>query len=186
MAKEKVVTTTGIEADEVEAHKITLDLLKSKFSAGDAPAVLKRDDLPLGKWVEVIPDAKDAENAFLIYTVEERDLDAEYAKLTPKDQRVYWTDGYKRKEVNAPNHLHIKQELGLIERSSKVQKAVDGIKLDIALGLITTGMPFDDIVRLTQLPPEFITLAVKQVELAKQAEVQEEKEKEKEKGKAKK
>src|SRR3990172_152831 len=163
MANEKIVTTTGIKASEAQAKGITEQVIISKLKANVIFEVDKKDLLEVVVCVQEVKGAKGSDNQFLIYTVEERDIDTEYFKLGAEDQRIYWSDGFKRKEVNAPNHQHIKTELGLIEKSNRVQKAADGAKMDVARNMVKAGMSLSEIVRLTQLPKELVELAINEV-----------------------
>lgn len=151
---EKIVTSTGIKVEDVKAHNLTVEILKEKLKAGGCAKEAKKADLPVGRFV-----AAD-DGGFVIYTVEERDIDAEYALLDEKAKRVVWSDGFKRKMVNAPNHIEIKEELGLVEKGGRVQKAVDGTKYTIALNMARAGFSLADIIRLSQLPADMAERAI--------------------------
>lgn len=151
---EKIVTSTGIKAEEVKAHKLTVEVLEEKLKAIVCHKDVKKADLPFGRYVAV------DEGGFIVYTVEEVDLDIEYAMLSDADKRVIWTDGFKRKKVNAPNHIFIREELGLIERGGRVQKAVTGTRYTIALNMARAGFSLADIIRLSQLPADMAERAI--------------------------
>jgi hypothetical protein len=160
MAKEKVITSTGIKAEEVKKHNLTAEIIKGKIAGlVDAPSFKKKDELQVGRFL-----ATD-DGGFIIYTVEERDLDAEYSKLSEADKRTAWVDGYKRKHVNAPNHRGILEDLGLVEKGSATQKAVDRTLWDIAYNMAKTGISVNDIVRYSggKVPMEMAEAAINEV-----------------------
>ena len=140
----KIVTTTGIKAPEAVKAELSMEVIREKLGAKDAPAFKKADDLPIGVWV-----AENENDSFTVYTVEDRDIVNEYEALSEDDRTKCWQDGYKRQHVNNPVHRHVKEALGIVTKTG-VTKAVDRVLWDVAMGLATAGFSIADIQRHSQ------------------------------------
>ena len=156
---EKIVTMTNVK--KTEAAKFGLDMAKAMelLDCEEAPAFGKKAELPVGRFIT----EGEGDVAFTIYTVEERDIDAEYAGLSEKDKRIAWADGFKRKHVNAPAHIEIRSTLGLVEASTTAKK-VEGGKLTTIQAMLDAGIPVDQVVRIAAgvgIPEDMVRSLVK-------------------------
>ncbi len=140
----KIITSTGIKAKDAKKYELTEDNILEKLGCDVAPDFEKKDELEVGRFLQAHEDG-----SFTVFSVEDRDVTAEYGDLDEKAKRGCWADGFKRTYVNKPNHEDVKSSLGMVE-ASKTAKAVENVYDTIAKAALVSGLTPAQVFNITE------------------------------------